>query len=224
MEKISMTERHVIKQAQVARLGPAESRDSELFTADTDGVIANVVYRPAEDIHGHWYRLRFAGLRLEKTDERDGRHLAGGSAWSGDFFLPAGVAQNVPLTWLNRLNVREGETLYWSSQLVPDRLGVADPGGTVEVMFEPRNIGTGGDDYYVPEYWQGKTLALVYLHTDPANLPHRGGTLHSCQHVGEFVRATERGILLDIQTPWEFGRNTYRPEFLHRQIESVRLL
>src|ERR671939_972083 len=120
MEKMSMTERHVIKQAQVARLGPAESRDSELFTADTDGVIANVVYRPAENIHGHWYRLRFAGLRLEKTDERDGRHLAGGRAWSGDFFLPAGEAQDVPLTWLNRLNVRKGQTLYWSSQLVPD--------------------------------------------------------------------------------------------------------
>jgi hypothetical protein len=224
MEKMSMTERHVVKQAQVARLGPAESRDSELFTADTDGVIANVVYRPAEDIHGHWYRLRFAGLRLGKIDERGGRHLAGGGAWSGDFSLRAGKAQNVPLTWLNRLNVREGETLYWSSQLVPDRLGLADPGGTVEVVFEPTSFRVGEGDYYVPEYWQGKTLALVYLHTDPANLPHRGGTLHSCQHVGDFVRATERGILLEIQTPWELGRDAYRPEFLHRQIESVRLL
>jgi hypothetical protein len=127
-------------QARIPVLGPTEEGDTQIFSAPGDTLIANVVYTPAGDIRGDWDRPRYMQLRVGRLDEPGGRYVADASAQQSAFYLPAGVPQNVELVWTNRLRVREGETLYWSSHVLRSHQagGIPDPGGTVQFFSNTR--------------------------------------------------------------------------------------
>lgn len=146
-------------QAQIPALGPTEERDTRIYSAPGDMLIANVVYTPAGDVRGDWDRPRYMQLRV---GEPGGRYVADASAQQSAFYLPAGVPQNAELVWTNRLRVREGETLYWSSYIVPSHFadGIPDPGGTVEVLLEQARADEPSSARLVPEYWRGRTMGI----------------------------------------------------------------
>jgi hypothetical protein len=216
------------KRVQLDSLGPTESKDTEVFTADHDGLIANVVYTPAEDIQGDRDHPRYIHLIVGSPGEQDGRIVADASAQGGDFYLPANRSQNAPLAWLIRPHVREGETLFWRSFVLPSTPVIPDPGGTVEVVFEPKSLpelATGERDWsaYVPNYWQDRTLWLEYRDKDPSELPPGGGGMYSWDFTGVFVDATETGIVLDVKTD-KLGIASRQLTFLYRRLSQVRLL
>src|SRR5215208_517765 len=133
---------HETVQAQIPAAEPTEEKETEVYTAPGDMLIANVVYTPADDIQGDWDRPRYMQLRVGRFNETGGRSVADASAQTSAFHLPAEVPQNLVLTWTNRLYVCEGETLYWSSHIARSHHndGIRDPGGIVEVVLEPANV------------------------------------------------------------------------------------
>ncbi len=162
------------------------------ITAPGDMLIANVVYTPVGDIRGDWDRPRYMQLRVGKFDEPEGRYLADASAQTSAFHLPAGVAQNAELVWTNRLRVREGETLYWSSHIVRSHYadGIPDPGGAVEVLLEPVNLDDASASQLIPKYWLDKTLGINYRLSE---IPRGGGAVYHSDYVGRLVEATDGG-------------------------------
>ncbi|QIN84650.1 hypothetical protein GBA63_19835 [Rubrobacter tropicus] len=218
-----MSEVQEIVRAQIPASEPTEERETEVYTAPGDMLIANVVYTPAGDIRGDWDRPRYMQLRVGRFDEPGGRYLADTSAQTSAFYLPANVPQNAELVWTNRLRVREGETLYWNSHIVRSHFadGIPDPGGTVEVLLEPANLDDANPPRLVPQYWQGKTLGIEYRLSE---VPRGGGTAYHSDYVGRVVEATDRGIALEVETPQTIGvdRETY--EFRYERIMHVRLL
>lgn len=218
-----MSEVRETVQAQIPAAEPTEERETEIYTAPGDMLIANVVYTPADDILGDWDRPRYMQLRVGRFNEAGGRYLADASAQTSAFFLPAGVAQNAELVWTNRLRIREGETLYWSSHIVRSHYadGIPDPGGTVEVLFEPTNLDDSSPSRLVPQYWLGKTTGINYRLSE---VPQGGGTAYHSDYVGRVVEATDRGIALDVETPQTLGRDRETYEFPYKQIMHVRLL
>jgi hypothetical protein len=227
--RMSVSENYETRQAQLDSLGPTESKVTEVFTADRDGLIANVVYTPAGDIQAHWDRPRFINLNVGPTDGPDeGRYVADASAQGEDFYLPANMSQNATLSWINRLHFRRGEVLFWRSFVLPSTPGIPDSGGTVEVVFEPRSVPevAGGErdwSAYVPDYWQDRTLWLEYMERDPSKLPRSGGKMHRGDFTGVFVDATETGLVLDVKTD-RLGIASRQHTFLYRRISRVRLV
>jgi len=209
-------------------LGPTESKTIEVFTADCDGLIANVVYTPAGDIQAHSDRPRVINLNVG-TDEPDkGRYVADASAHGDDFYLAANMSQNATLSWINRPHVREGEVLFWRSFVLPSTPGIPDPGGTVEVVFEPKRVPevAGGErdwSAYVPDYWQHRTLWLNYMEKDPSELPRGGRRMYHWDFTGVLVDAIETGLVLDVKTD-RLGIASRQLEFLYRRIMQVRLV
>lgn len=59
-----------------------------------------------------------------------------------------------PLVWTNRLRIREGETLYWSSHVLRGHQagGIPDPGGTIQVLLERAHLGEPSPARLVPAY------------------------------------------------------------------------
>ena len=159
-----MSEARETIQAKIPAAEPAEERETEVYTAPSGMLIANVVYTPAGDVRGDWDRPRYMQLRVGRFDETGGRYVADASARTSAFYLPAGVAQNAELVWTNRLRLREGETLYWSSHIVRSHFedGIPDPGGAVEVLLEPAELDEAGPSQLVPQYWLGKALGIEY--------------------------------------------------------------
>jgi hypothetical protein len=155
---------HETVQAQIPAVEPTEERETEVYTAPGDMLIANVVYTPAGDIQGDCDRPRYMQLRVGRFNEPGGRSVADASAQNSDFHLPAGVPQNLVITATTRLYVRAGETLYWCSHIMRSHYndGIPDPGGIVEVVLEPTNVDEAGPAQLVPRYWQGKTMAINY--------------------------------------------------------------
>ena len=210
-------------QAQIPALGPTEERDTQIHSAPSDMLIANVVYTPAGDVCGDWDRPRYMQLRVGGSGEPGGRYVADVSAQQSTFYLPAGVPQNAELVWTNRLRVREGETLYWSSHVVRSHFaeGIPDPGGTVEVLLEQAHADEPCTARLVPEYWRGRTMGINHRLSE---VPPGGGTVYVADHVGRFVEATDGGIALEVETPQTLGidRETY--EFRYDEIMHIRLL
>jgi len=197
-------------QARIPALGPTEERDTQIFSAPGDMLIANVVYTPSGDIGGDWDRPRYMQLRVGRLDEPGGRYIADVSAQQSAFYLPAGVPQNAELVWTNRLRIREGETLYWSSHIQRSHQagGILDPGGTVEVLLEHAHVDEPSPARLVPAYWRGRTLGINHR---LSKVPPGGGTVYVTDHVGRFVEATDGGIALEVETPQTLGidRETY---------------
>jgi len=213
------------KQARVDALGPSESRDTEVFTAPADGLVANVVYTPAADIRGSFDSPRILELAVGRWDESESRYLASASANSDDFFLPAGDAQNLPLVFTNRLHVREGDVLYWRSHVLEGYEGTPDPGGTVEVVFEPRTVTAAGPaerDWreYVPNYWIGRTVWVEFFRR-PRGEPN---TMYTWNHRGEVVGASEQGLLIDVDVPPQLGTARQKAAYPYREIMDVWLV
>jgi hypothetical protein len=121
------------------------------------------------------------------------------------------------------LYVREGETLYWHSHIVRSHFddGIPDPGGIIEVVLEPTDVDEAGPAQLVPRYWQGRTMAVNYMHS---KVPSGGGAVHHSDFVGRFVEATDSGITLEVDTPQMLGidRETYLLRY--DRIMYVRLL
>lgn len=209
--------------AQVPAAEPTEESNTEVYTAPGDMLIANAVYIPAEDIRGDWNRPRYMQLRIGRLDESAGRYVADASAQTSDFYLPVGVAQNAELVWTNRLRIREGETLYWSSHIVRSHYadGIPDPGGTVEVLLEAANLDEPSPSQLVPQYWLGKALGVNYRLSE---IPPGGGTVYHSDYVGRLVEATDRGIALEVETPQTLGVDREVYEFPYDRLMHIRLL
>jgi hypothetical protein len=209
-EKGGMNEDRETVRVQIPAAGPAEETEIEVFTAPSDMLIANVIYTPADDIRGDWDRPRYMQLRVGRFSEPGSRYVADASAQTSAFYLPAGVPQNAELVWTNRLRIREGETLYWSSHIVRSRFadGIPDPGGTVEILLEPAKTEESSPAGLVPEHWRGKTLAIEHRID---KVPPGGGTAYVSNDIGRFVGATDGGIAVEVETPQTLGidRETY---------------
>lgn len=218
-----MNESRETVRVQIPPLEPTEEKETEVYTVPGDMLIANVVYTPADNIRGDWHRPRYMQLRVDRLDEPEARYIADASAQQSAFFLPANVAQNAELVWANRLRVREGETLYWSSHIVSSHYtdGIPDPGGTVEVVLEPSRLDESSPARLVPEYWRDKKLGISYRLSE---VPSGGGTVYMAAHVGRFVEAADGGIALEVETPQTLGvhRETY--EISYDRITHIRLL
>lgn len=210
-------------QAKIPAAEPTKDRETEVYTAPADMLIANVVYSPAGDIRGDWDRPRFMQLRVGRFNESEGRYVADASAQTSAFFLPAGDAQNAELVWTSRLRLREGETLYWSSHIVRSHFadGIPDPGGTVEVLLEPANLDDASPSQLVPQYWLDKTLGIEYRLSE---IPRGGGTAYYSDYVGRVVDTTDRGIALEVETPQTLGIDCETYEIPYERIMHVRLL
>ncbi len=210
-------------QARIPALGPTEEGDTEIFSAPGDMLIANVVYTPARDIHGDWERPRYMQLRVGGFDEPGGRYVADASAQQSAFYLPAGVPQNAELVWTNRLRIREGETLYWSSRILRGHQAgsIPDPGGTIQVLLERAYLGEPSPARLVPAYWRGRTLGINHRLSE---VPPGGGSVYVAYHVGRFVEATDGGIALEVETPQTLGINRETYGFPYDRIMHIRLL
>lgn len=210
-------------QAPIPALGPTEERDTQIYSAPGNMLIANVVYTPAGDVRGDWDRPRYMQLRVGRFDEPGGRYVADASAQQSAFYLPAGVPQNVELVWTNRLHIREGETLYWSSHILPSHHagGIPDPGGTVEVLLEQAHADEPSPTWLIPEYWRGRTIGINHRLSE---VPPGGGTVYVADYVGRFVEVTDGGIALEVETPQTLGINRETYEFRYDRIMHIRLL
>jgi hypothetical protein len=222
-----MDPKYDVRSLEVGSLGPEQSGDTEVFSAPTDFLLANVVYTPADDIYGSFERPRFIHLGVREEDDRGGRPLADASPQGDNFYLPAGVGQNLPLWWTNRLAVREGESLYWTSRVLRDRPGVPDPGGTVEVVLEPRSapgIPWSGWDWreYVPDYWINRYMWVTYRDRPQPEI-RSGVVTYGCTYSGLCVEATDRGILVDAETPEALGKDIHQTLFRYEQIDHIKL-
>jgi hypothetical protein len=145
------------------------------------------------------------------------------SAQQSAFYLPAGVPQNAELVWTNRLRIREGETLYWSSRILRGHQagGIPDPGGTIQVLLERAHLDEPSPTRLVPVYWRGRMLGINHR----LSKVHPGrGTAYEAYDVGRFVEATDGGITLEVETSQTLGinRETYR--ILYDRIMHIRLL
>lgn len=217
------------KQGKVGSLGPTENGETELFRAPYDLLIGNVVYTPAEDVRGAFRRPRFVELQIREPGDRKGLSVADASPQASNFFLPANVKQNVPISWSSRLQVREGEAFYWNSKVLGGQPGVPDPGGTVEVVFEARAVSEASPaerDWreYVPSYWEGKTLSLTYMEKPLAEVLPGGEGMHTWHVVGTFLESTKTGIALKVKTPHELGVESEDIEYPYELITDIRLL
>jgi hypothetical protein len=132
------------------------------------------------------------------------------------------VPQNIVLNW-NRLYVREGETLYWHSHIVRSHFdeGIPDPGGVVEVVLEATNIDAAGLAQLIPRYWEGKTMSIEYR---LSKIPPGGGAAYHANYIGRFVKATDNGIILEVETPQTLGIDCETYEFPYSKIMEIRLL
>ncbi len=175
-----------------------------------DGLVANAVYTPAGDVRGSFDRPRTVQLRVGRLDSEEGHVLADASPQGDDFFLPANESQNIPFVGLVGLRVREGDTLYWYSHVLSDRPGVPDPGGTVEAVFEPRTVSdvpyAQCSDFreFVPDYWRGRSLYVLFLEREVPSLPPGGGGIETRDYTGTFKEATAEGI--EMTTSWILNR------------------
>jgi hypothetical protein len=218
-----MSKGHETVQVQIPPAEPTEEKETQVYTAADDMLIANVVYTPANDISGDWDRPRYMQLRVGMFNESEGQYIADASAQTSDFYLPANVGQNAELVWTNRLYVRKGETLYWSSHIVRPTFddGIPDPGGIVEILLEPANVDESSPAELVPDFWQGKILGIEYRLSE---VPHSSGTVYHSDHVGRLVEATESGIALEAETPHILGKERETYEFAYERIMHIRLL
>lgn len=213
------------KKVQLPDLGPEEKTETALFEVPKDGLIAKVVYTPAADVRGSFDFPRVMQLAVGLQEEAESRCLADASAQNRDFFLPAGVAQNLPLMFENLLRVREGNTLYWRSHILEDRGFIPDPGGTLEIVFEPRAAteATVKGIYWpgeVPYYWIGKTAWIGYCRK-PKGEPN---TRYLWHHRGIVLAATETGILMDADIPPQLGIERHRAKYPYQTITNVWLV
>ena len=219
---------HTTKTVQVRRLEPHEDAELPLFDAPFDGLIANVTFTPSEEIRGAYSGRE---LQLYVEPKAGSRHIVSTiQLGSDEVLLPGDEKHNARLLFPpNALKVREGDALLWSS-IGSVGEGLAVPSGTVEVVFESKEVPEGTITLErlrecVPDYWVGKNVLVEYLSRDihgPNRIQGRA-SVYNWEVVGTFLKADRRVIAVRVH-PIEHGRLPRDTGFPYYRVGQLKLM
>ena len=223
-----MAEEHATRAAEVRNLEPHEDAEIPLFDAPFDGLIANVTFTPSEDIWGAYYTRE---LQLHVHPKAGNQHVVCSIQLGTDeVLLPGGEGHNAHLLMPPvSLRVQEGDELVWSS-IGSVGEGLAVPTGTVEVVFERKEIAEYASPPElwrdcVPDYWIGKDLLVESTHRDihGPNRMRGGGDLYTWESVGTFKEADLEVMEITVH-PIEHGRLPRDTGFPYTQVLTLKLM
>ena len=207
-----------------------EGSETLLFVVPRNCLLANAVYAPAGELRGDYHRSRSLSLRGHSEHRSETWLLAGASTGGPEFFLPSGMPQNMRFFAATVGHyLRKGDEVHWySSGLgLEERDGIADPGGTVEILLEERTVeGELSRERWrecVPDYWVGKGMWIEYLEKPLSSLPPGGGGLYSWEYFGILEEVTDNGFAINVPLG-RLGVSSETYEFEHDRLGSFRLL
>ena len=220
-----MTEQYVIKSAEIPRIGDHDDFETVLVEAPFDGLIANALYVPAENIQGAYYTRQ-----LNLSVHRDGKiHHAVSTIQlnSNDVLLPAVERHRADLLMPPiSMRICKGDSLVWSS-IGSVGEGLEVPDSRIEITFERKSIFEDASlpDLWrqcVPEYWLGKDVRVTHHDRDIVS-PRHAFTSTAFESTGTFLGADTSGIRLwarreDIEGP---AKETL---LFFNRLERLRLL
>jgi hypothetical protein len=223
-----MTEKHITKTAEVRGIDPHEDAEILLFEAPFNGLIANVAFTPSEDVRGAYYTRE---LQLYSKLKAGGGHLVSSIQLSGDdIWLPSGERHHAQLLFPPAsLRVREGDAQSWSS-IGSVGEGPAVPAGTVEVVFERKQI---DEDLAppelwaacVPNYWIGKQVLVKHesSHTPAPGGPTGATQAYYWEHIGTVHSADSESFNV-VAEPLEHGRLPRNVGYRWQEVRQVKLV
>ncbi len=224
-----MNEKYTTKTAEIRGFDPHEDAEIPLFEAPFDGLIANVTYTPAEDIQGA-HDTRSLHLIHHPRAGYDRKTVANLWLEAADVLLPGGERHNVRMSFPPvSLKVHDGEPLLWSS-LGSVGVGLAVPAGTVEIIFERKQI---ADDLSppelwaqcVPDYWIGKKVLVKHTSKGTPRPEHGPGAYskYEWELTGTLEGADSQILKIEVD-PIEHGHLPRKGGLPLRRVEQIKLL
>ncbi len=225
---VNVADGHTTMTAEIEGLDPHEDSEIRLFEAPFDGLIANIAFTPSEDVQGRYY-TRQLNLGVQRKD--GGRHVVAlVQLGSDEIMLPGGERHNAHLLVPPvSLRVREGDYLVWSS-IGSVGEGLAVPAGSVEVVFERRDIAADASPpelwrNCVPDYWIGKHVLVQYNDRDihGPNAPKGEFSTYTWEDVGTFRDADAEVLQITVH-PREHGRLPRDTAYPYERVTYLKLM
>lgn len=220
-----MTEEYVTRSAETPTIGEHEDCDAILLEAPFDGLIANIAFTPSQDIQGAYYTR---SLQLRVRPQAGSSHVVTHlSLDSDDVLLPGGERQNLSVLFPPvSLRVREGYSLVWSS-IGSVGKGLAVPTGSVEVLFERREIKEDAPlpglwRSCVPSYWINKNVQVIHHDRDIVS-PRSNFSSTFFETTGNLLGADTSGIRLQVQSD-ESGETAKERLLFFNRVEKLKLI
>ena len=219
-----MEEKYVTRSAETPALGEREDCDDVLLEAPFDGLIANVAFTPSQDIQGAYYTR---SLQLHARSQASSHIVTHLSLDSDDLLLPSDERQSLPMLFPPvSLRVREGDSLVWSS-IGSVGEGLAVPTGSVEILFERREISEyaslpGLWRSCVPSYWINKSVQVIHHDRDIVG-PRSNFSSTFFETTGYLLGADTSGIRLQIRSD-ENDESAKETLLFFNRVEKLKLI